>query len=199
LVSSFVQQIGKKVHESGLRELVRKAIHQLSRIELTYDRVLAAYDKLPPKHDAEINVRDLLHHIMSELPALNRKTVKLYCDHAEAVVSGDAYRLLFALTSMLAYLVRSRANTGSIKVKVQQVNSMLEISMSGPVQHVTSRGQLESLVEKTRAQIALGDDVLERIAQEFGGIFERHPLQNGREYLSLQIPAAAQPSPNVFN
>jgi hypothetical protein len=141
----------------------------------------------------------LLHHIISELPTLNRRAIKLSFDEGDAVIWGDAYRLLFALTSMLAYLLRSRANTGSIKIKVQRVDSMLEISMSGPVQPVTPRGELESLIEKTRAQIALGDDVLERIANEFHGVFERHPQPTGRERLLLRIPSATRPTENMFN
>ena len=44
LLSSFVQQIGKKVEDEKLRDLTRKAMRQLGRIELTYDRVLASYD-----------------------------------------------------------------------------------------------------------------------------------------------------------
>jgi GAF domain-containing protein/nitrogen-specific signal transduction histidine kinase len=198
LVSTFIQQIGKNVKDSGLRELSEKAVRQLSRVELTYDRVLAACDpdELPPKRDDKVDLRSVLHRVLSELPALNRRSVKLHFCEGDVLVLADPYRVLFAVSSILTYLLRSRADASSIKIKVEKVKptvsrpAMVAVSMSGPVPPVSPHGELESLVEETRTEIALGDSVLRRIAQECGGVFDRYREKNGRERLTLQIPAA---------
>jgi PAS domain S-box-containing protein len=192
LLSSFVQQIGQKVENEKLRDLTRKAMRQLGRIELTYDRVLASYDAqtLPAARKVPVDVNLALDHILSELPSLERRAVRLSAGKGQAVVNADPYRVLFALNSMMAYLLRSRANAEPIVIKVQELNGAVEVSMWGAVQQTTPLGELAALVESTRTQIALGEEALMRIAKDCAGAFERQQQANGRERLSLSLAAA---------
>jgi hypothetical protein len=66
------------------------------------------------------------------------------------VVSADPYRVLFALDSMLAYLLRSRANAEPIVITVRQLSGGTEVSMCGAVQQGQPLGGLAALVETTR-------------------------------------------------
>src|SRR4029450_11321873 len=110
LLSSFVQRIGQKVQDEKLQELTKKAIRQLDRIELTYDRVLASYgaQALPAARKVPVDVNCALEHILSELPSSERQAVRLSAGEDRTVADADPYRVLFALGSMLAYLLRSR-------------------------------------------------------------------------------------------
>jgi PAS domain S-box-containing protein len=192
LLSSFVQQIGRKVDDEKLQDLSRKAMRQLGRIEMTYDRVLASYDAqtLPAARKVPVEVNLALDHVLSELPSLDRRAVRLSAGKEKAVVNADPYRVLFALNSMMAYLLRSRANAEPIVIKVQGLNGAVEVSMTGAVQQTTPLGELAALVESTRTQIALAEEALMRIAKDCGGAFERQRQANGRERLSLSLAAA---------
>src|SRR5262245_34507655 len=189
LLSSFVQQIGQKVRGQKLRDLTRKAMRQLARIELTYDRVLACYEAqtLPAPRKAPVDIRLALEHILSELPLLEREAVTLSVGRRPAMVEADPYRVLFALGSMMAYLLRSRASAGRIVVTIRHPAGGLEVSMTGPVQEAAPLGELATLVEATRTQIALGEDALARIARDCSGAFERQQQSNGRARLSLRL------------
>jgi PAS domain S-box-containing protein len=193
LLSSFLQQIGKQVDEPNLRDLAAKAMRQVGRIELTYDRVFASHGgrTLATARKDRINVKRVLDHVLSELPELERQAVKLSAKARRAVVRADTYRVLFALSSMLAYLLRSRADAEPIAVGVRILNGNVDVTMTGAVQSIPLPSRLAALLEATRSEIALGHDGLARVAAECGGTFERVQQKNGRQRLSLRLPAAA--------
>jgi putative methionine-R-sulfoxide reductase with GAF domain len=193
LLSSFLRQIGHKPKDKDVQDLTRKALRQLDRIELTYDRVLLACngtETLPTAHEAPLDVNLVLDHILSELPRLERRAVKRSTVNGQAMVKADPYRVLFALNSMTAYLLRSRTNAESIIIKVRTLKDAVEVSMTGAVQQTTPLGELAVLVETARTQIALGADTLAQLAAACGGTFERRTQVKGRERLSLRLPAA---------
>lgn len=190
LISSFVQRIGHQVTDTKIQDLAKKAMRQLNRVELTYDRVLASYQaqSLPARKDVPFNVKSALDHILSELPDLERKSIRVSKESHGAVLA-DPFRLVFALNSMLAYLLRSRSDDKPIVVKVVEQGKFVEISMTGAVLQTQPVGNLAALVDATRAEIALGGDVLRQIAKEAGGDFEVHLQKSGREQLCLRIAA----------
>src|SRR5262249_9818452 len=192
LLSSFIRQISHKVEDMDLQDLTRKAMRQLDRIELTYDRVLACYgaQALPPAQETPLDVNLVLDHILSDLPRLERQAVRRSSVNGQAMVNADPYRTLFALNSMTAYLLRSRTNAEPIAIKVRTLKNAVEVSMTGAVPQTTPLGELAALVESTRTQIALGADTLTRIAAACGGTFERRPQGKRRARLSLRLAAA---------
>jgi hypothetical protein len=191
LLSSFIQLIGEEVKDEGLQDLVTKAMRQLGRVELTYDRVLAAYDAqtLPPARDVPLDVNRALDHILSELPALERRFIRISACKGQPPVNADPYQVLFALGSMLAYLLRSRSSAERIVIKVHRSDDAVEVAMTGAVRRTPRRGGLADLVEAARTRIALGENALTRIAKDHGGNFERRPQGPGRERLSLRLAA----------
>jgi PAS domain S-box-containing protein len=192
LVSSFVQQIGTTVTDKNMQELVRKTVRQLGRIELTYDRVLASYDagKLPPERRVPIEVGRIVQHVVSELPKMAGDSVKTTVQSGQMVVLADTYRLLFALESMIAYLLRSRSSSETISIAVRRVDGFAEVAMSGPVQQASQLGEFARVVEATRTAIALGEEVLQQIIAAWGGKFKRR--QTGQlESLSIRLPLSS--------
>lgn len=191
LLASYIQQIDHRTSDQKLRDLTAKALRQIGRIELTYDRVLASYDaqSLSPPQKVRLDVGQAIEHVLSELPQLERSAVS-FASHPVTAVNADPYRLLFALSSMLAYLLRSRPNAERIVVNVRQPRGSIEVCMTGAVQQRQREGELAALVETTRSQIALGEGALARMAAECGGSFERRQQPSGRERLALRLPAA---------
>jgi len=191
LLASYVHQIEHRTNDEKLRDLTAKALRQIGRIELTYDRVLASYDaqSLPRAQKVRLDVAQAIEHVLSELPQLERSAVS-FGSHPASAVNADPYRLLFALSSMLAYLLRSRPNAERIVVNVRQPRGTVEVCMAGAVQQRLPVGELATLVETTRSQIALGEGALARMAAECGGSFERRQQPSGRERLALRLPAA---------
>ena len=58
LLASYIQQIDHRTSDQKLRDLTAKALRQIGRIELTYDRVLASYDaqSLSPPQKVRLDV-----------------------------------------------------------------------------------------------------------------------------------------------
>ena len=191
LVSSYVRQMKQKGGEDSA-DLADKAFRQLSRIELTYDRIFAAYGSrdMPQEQKARVNINQLIDHIRDELPESDRAAVQ-WTTAAEPIwVTAASYRLLFALESMLAYLLRSRG-TAEVTLEVSlSSDKFVEIVMAGLVPTVEPNGDLERLVEATRTEIALGQNLLEKIARECAGTFKREKQKGSREQLSLRLKLA---------
>lgn len=190
LVSSFVQQVRQNTTDDSLHDLVKKTIRQLGRIELTYSRVMASYGNTLPVKSGQAEINRVLSYLLSELPILSQKIVKLHASNQERWVSADEYALVFALESMLAYLLRARCGTGSITITVSDVGDSVEISMSGSVQETDATGKVADLVEATRTDIALGEDALSRMAAYYKGLFRRRRQPHGRQELSIRLPTA---------
>jgi PAS domain S-box-containing protein len=189
LVSSYVRQMRQKGGDDTV-ELADKAFRQLSRIELTYDRVFAAYgsSELPHEQKVRIDLNRVLEYILGELPESDRTTVKLATAEEPIWVMATSYRLLFALESMLAYLVRSRASAAPITIDVTTSSNKknIDIVMAGPVLTAEPNGDLQKLVEAMRTEIALGEHLLEKIARECGGTFKRQQ-KDTHEQLTLRL------------
>src|SRR5262249_35601713 len=128
-------------------------------------------------------------HIVSELPTLERRSVRISAGKGQPLVNADPYQVLFALGSMLAYLLRSRASAERISIKVHRSECAVEIAMTGAVRRTRRQGKLGDLVEAARTRIALGENAITRIAKDHGGNFERRPQGAGRERLSLRLAA----------
>jgi PAS domain S-box-containing protein len=190
LVSSFVQQIERKGAGSDLAKLASRALFQLSRVELTYDRIFASYDadRLPPARRIPVDINRVVDHILRELPDSDRQAVSWTRDDQTRSVLADPYRVIFALESMLTYLLRSRAKPQPIAVAMERVdNKVVEVSMTGPVEATEVNGALEKVVEQTRMEIALGEPLLKRIAVECGGTFSRKQQPGDQEQLSIRM------------
>jgi signal transduction histidine kinase len=189
LVSSFVKWIGEETRDERLQELARKAARQLGRIELTYDRVLASYETqtLPAKQDVAVNIRQTLHHILDEVPQRERDTIVEKDDATIVSVSADPFRVFFALNSMLAYLLRARSANEAIEISTLKRGGSVAVSMTTQVPGVLETHDLAAMIEATRTEIALGKDLLNRIAGEMGGEFTFRRQRNGRERLTLRL------------
>lgn len=192
LVSSYVRQMGEKGDEAAA-DLVDKAFRQLSRVELTYDRVFAAYGsgELPQEQKVRIDLSRVIEYILAELPKGERGMVKLEGGDEPLWVMAASYRLLFALESMLAYLMRLRASAAPITIEVGVAGrNYVDIVLTGSVRGELPNGELEVLVEAMRTEIALGERLLEKIAGESGGSFRRRRLKGNHEQLSLRLKLA---------
>ena len=192
LVSSYVRQMKQK-GGGDTADLADKAFRQLSRIELTYDRVFAAYNSndLPHEQKSRIDVNQLIDYILAELPESERATVKLATVDEAVWVTAASYRVLFALESMLAYLVRWRASAAPITIDVSVAAAKyVDVVLTGPVHMVEPNGELEKVVEAMRTEIALGERLLEKIARESGGSFKREQQKDNQERLSLRLNLA---------
>jgi PAS domain S-box-containing protein len=191
LVSSFVQQIGRKTSEPEFQDLASKAMSQLHRVELTYDRVFGAYDagRLPSAQRITIDINQAINDLLENLPKSDRATIRVTSSNGAASVRADPYRVVFALESMLTYLLRARASASAITIEVRRASSKIEVVMTGPVERTDVNGGLEKIVESTRMDIALGEPLLERIAAECGGSFSRQRKRGkgGYEQLSIQM------------
>jgi hypothetical protein len=79
-------------------DLAEKAICQLGRIELTYDRLFASYgsNELPHEQKAMINISQVIDYILAESFASNCPTVK-WSDRREPTVPAASHRVLFVL------------------------------------------------------------------------------------------------------
>jgi PAS domain-containing protein len=191
LLASYLRRLGQPVERETLLDLSSKAMRQIDRIELTYDRVLAAYGKeaLPPARASAFDLGRLINYILSDLPLLERMEIKAP-EKMDLGVSADPYRILFALSSMLSYLLRSRANAEPIVIAVSATGTKVEVAMTGAVRQNPGAGDLAALVNATRAEIGLARTALIQIARDSGGEF-RSRRSKERERLVLRLPAAA--------
>jgi len=193
LLSSFMKQIGEQVKDELLHDIVRKATRQLGRIELTYDRVLASYEPrtLPAKLDETVDIRQTLQHILTDVPQRERDRIVENIGPATMSVSADPFRVFFSLNSMLAYLLRARAANERIEISTSKRDGSVIVQMTTRLPKVLETHDLAAMIEATRAEIALGKDLLGRLAEDMGGKFTFKRQKDGREWLTLRLIISA--------
>src|SRR5262249_16047795 len=89
---------------------------------------------------------------------------------------------------------RARSANDPIEISTQKRNGGVLITMSSHVPEVRETHDLAALIEATRAEIALGKDLLERIAGEMGGDFTFKRQRDGRERLAFRLELSRRKS-----
>jgi PAS domain-containing protein len=194
MISTFVRHIATLAEKSdpAVASLAEHAIKQLSRVELTYDRLIESDSRV--RRRSKVDLAALLAETIGALPPLQRGLVRIKPTPGRLpLLRCDRARVATALESMLAYLLRVGTADNPISARLRAADCCLELRLFKPRLVVGDAALPEesgvgSATDEARARAALDEPRLYQLAALHGGRFSRHRGAHG-ETLRLVLAA----------
>jgi PAS domain S-box-containing protein len=200
LVSGMLLRL-KRVADDGVKDVVDKAIRQLSKVEITYDRLLYCdEDSSPNLALAALNVRELLRAVRDEFPASDRTSITLRAPNNLPEIECDRHQMMFVLESILQYLLRFNPRSKKVTIRAEATSDGVIMRISGFARNVHGlSGDVADPHEWGRSQLLLSERVIRRfIVQNHRGHYKSAVGPDGRITFEIALPyemsAAAQPA-----
>ncbi len=200
LVSSFVRQIGRQAADQAprLADMAGRAVEQLGRVELTYNRVIGQVNRTVQLEP--VNLDGVLGMILAGLPEDRRRAVQCQAEPTRPVWA-DRAQLADAVSAMLAYLLRIGDADAPISVRVRGFGDAMGLSMTkqaagapgaAPSTRAAGGPSAPDAADEALARFALDEPGLHQFAASHHGLFRRRRTVEG-ETLRLVLRTKEAP------
>jgi PAS domain S-box-containing protein len=185
LALSWLNRLKSESQSITTTETLDKAIRQLHKVRLTYDR-LSLYDKEKetlPYDELLFDIPELLDSVLSNFPKTEAKKIDRHVEEGMPYLRGDLFQLSFCLESILSYLLRFAPEDEKIELRVSQIPDWLRIEICGFFPGLPG-GKFEetankTLVSRTLTEMALGEEIIKKFVSNHKGIFHE-PEREGK-------------------
>jgi putative methionine-R-sulfoxide reductase with GAF domain len=192
--SNIIRQIAKIPDiDISVVDAVDRAIQQLNRVELTYDRIVRSFSSNQITTDivALIDLEHVVELALSELPSMSKSNILFSSTSKGIHVSASAYNLMFVVKSVIGYYIRYSTRDSPTKAYLKQENNRAVLSFVGRGAGIADiKTTLESVIEETKARVSLGEGVLIKVIERQNGTFSWFHSDDGLEEVSISLPLA---------
>jgi hypothetical protein len=194
LASAWLQRLQRKSEQypDDTANVLQKALWQLKRVDITYER-LALYGQDAGKAEFReilLNAGDLLRRTLANFPPQLLSVRGL--DRNDLYVRGDAFEIEFAIESALSFLQRFLPDNGRVEVAVSSPEGRLVIRMEAPFPtHADCQGSPDAAPEavcQAVRELALGAEIIEKFMQHHHGTFRRESAAADHVCFQLDLP-----------
>jgi PAS domain S-box-containing protein len=196
LSCSWLQRLKASVDASA-QEVLDKALRQLQKVEITYDRLalFKSNQEVTPYHEVPLDLGRLLRACVDELPA----TDCIVCeglDSAAPLIPADPFQLSFVFKSILSYLMRFETEPGQIHASMTVDGAMFSVTISGPYVAGNTARRLrrksdEALV-RTLSEMALGEQVIRKFISNHKGKYYEPEIKPDLIVFRIELPFPAE-------
>lgn len=191
LALSWLNRLKSESQSITTTETLDKAIRQLHKVRLTYDR-LSLYDKEKetlPYDELLFDIPELLDNVLSNFPKTEAKKIDRHVEEGMPYLRGDLFQLSFCLESILSYLLRFAPEDEKIELRVSQIPDWLRIEIRGFFPGVPGEKFEETasktLLSRTLTEMALGEEIIKKFVSNHKGIF--HEPERDGEIIKFRI------------
>ena len=195
LLFAWLRRLYDEDVDTPASDVIDKAIRQLRRIELTYER-LVLHDVR--KEHGEFNpvlfdIQSLVKMALDEFPRSESTRVMRDIPESLPQLQGDLFQLTFVLQTILSYLLRFASVDECIRVVARPEEGRVRIVITGfnPVAKTVEAEMDNDVLLKARARmdVALGETVIRRfIVGNHNGTYERVPVGKDKVDFRLTLP-----------
>jgi PAS domain S-box-containing protein len=194
LAFSWIQRVQRKAEQSGgdAAEILQKALVQLKKADLTYERLAFYSDRstaVAASKEMLINAGDLLKRTLAIMP-----TGVVRFDPAgapELYIRSDPFETEFAIESTVSYLERFLPADQGVEVNLSSEPGKVLIHIQGPLPEEPGGGaETSDRVCQTLHEMALGSDIIRTFMQQHGGDYRQERLPGGIVRFELSFPQA---------
>lgn len=191
LAFSWLDRLKRETKNDNLRETLDKTLRQLTKVELSYDR-LALYDErhgIIPYNELLLDISEFLNTVLDEFPASERDMIDIEGGDSSHYLRGDLFQLSFCFATILSYLVRFVPEKRKISVKISSHSALVKIQINGFVPDPTKQPSFDivtsRLSSKVVAQMALNEKLISAFIRTHNGVF--HPPKREGEKIEFRI------------
>jgi PAS domain S-box-containing protein len=192
-LSRIKGDLAKRSNDIGnirhIADVVDKAMRQLKKVELPYERVLLTTEKSGglPYNGRLLDIVRLVDDTVAELPEADQSRIDKEIAGSLPHLRGDPRQLAFILRTILFYLLRFLPEDERITLRLFRVDLTLHIVIKGVVPEHAVEGELEDPAAGLLAEVSLGQHVIERFVQQHGGTYEP-PAAGGDAEFRITLP-----------
>jgi PAS domain S-box-containing protein len=200
LVFNWLQNLQSHVVEASVLDVLEKAILQLNKVELTFDR-LALFDtsKATPQYSASLlRINNFLGSLIDEFPVAERRRIRVASgqDLDSVLVWGDAFQLSFVFKSILGYFLRSSSWEESVSIQCKTGMDGISFLISGPstnlMSNMTGRRSSDRVLKRALWEMALAEEVIRQFVQNHDGAFGEELAEEGKRCFRINLPTASK-------
>ncbi|MFC1516259.1 GAF domain-containing protein [Thermodesulfobacteriota bacterium] len=193
MIFSWLKKLKRESESDSNIEILDKAIRQLRKVELTYDR-LALYEKEKgdiPYTELLLSISEVLNNVIDELPKTDIKKIDIEYVHELPYLLGDIFQLSFSFMSILSYLLRFVPDDEKIRVKIMLEKETVVTRIDGFIPELSKEEtKVQSLIAKTLAEMSLGENIIKAFVNNHGGKFH-NPVRKGNQInFQVDLPTA---------
>jgi len=194
LVLSWLNRLKSKSETNTTTETLDKAIRQLHKVRLTYDR-LALYDtekETLPYNELLFDIPELLDSVLSDFPKSETEKIDIQIEESTPYLRGDLFQLSFCFETVLSYLLRFTPEDERIRLRVSQIPDWLRTEISGffpglPGEKFEETAN-ETLVSRTLTEMALGEGIVRKFVGNHKGIFHEPEREGNTIKFRIDLP-----------
>ncbi len=161
---------------ADVMDLVDKAQKQIRKADLPLERVLrlASATDDEPLPLTIVDLRDLLHTLVAQLPKSQASAVRLHASESSVLARGAVHELAFCLQNALAFLLRHKAQCDVVDVKVGHAQDIAMVSLGLISAEGSSPSETPLEVEGREhvREFGLAEPVIVGLMQRMGGRYQ---------------------------
>lgn len=163
-------------------ELIDKSLQQIRKADMPLERMvrLAVRDQGGALPRTNFDLQDALARVIREFPEHEAKDIQLHISGRGYDVHAPRHELLFCVRSLLAYLMRRKAQVDSVDLRLESNHKDAVIALS--IDHKPDDAGPESDLE-----LALAEPVIRNLMDRMGGQYV--PCGDGHCHFELRFNA----------
>jgi PAS domain S-box-containing protein len=202
LLYSWLNQLKQEDVADSYDDILDKAVRQLRKLELTYDRMAfyvlhEDWKKKNGYHPFLLNFTEVLDNIKSDLPQTDIDKILWELDKPRRYLNGDLFQLVFCFKAVLSYLLRfAPIGKQTVKFKLSEKNRELVVEMSGrypgrAMKRPEDKGDRRTL-SRTLAEMALGEKTIRTIIKNHRGKYHNPKLSAHSATFRIDLPLSQE-------
>ncbi len=196
LAFGWIQRMKKTTRNKEIGETLGKALKQLSKVEMTYNR-LALYDQeegVLPYREVLLSVSEVADYVLSEFPESERNRISDKLEEKLPYLRGDLFQLTFCLETILSFLLRYLPQDEKIRLEIFSEDGWVITRIAGFMPDLRDQRSVglarQEAVAKTIMQMALGDEMIKRFVDNHKGKFFRETGEGSLGVFEIRLPFA---------
>jgi hypothetical protein len=179
--------------------MIKQAIAQIGKVEMTYDRLIASCDRqrLPQLSQRSLDLTKVIRRALEQLdlPAGSSSSVEVDVPTEPIVVRADSYQLAFVIKSILTFILRAASPDRPVKVSLRPAGDFATVRVVGLAPQLPDsnapRDPITDAEEEARGRVILAEPVLQQIVEvNHRGKFKRSRPTPETDCFELQLPIA---------
>lgn len=193
LGEAFLEEAVEQTGDEA-RELIDKTLRQIRKADMPLERMvrIAVRDQGHPLPRTNFDLREAMKRMVDEFPEHEAKDIEFHAQDDIVPVQAARHELLFCVRSLLAYLMRRKAQVEAVDIRVESTGPDAVIALA--LGHKTGGSEREETPEELAAEfsdsdmeLTLAEPVIENLMKRMGG--EYVPAAPGRWQFQLRFHA----------
>jgi PAS domain S-box-containing protein len=198
LAFGWLQSLKARSGDRTLTDTLEKALRQLRKVEITYDR-LALYDQekgILPYNEVLFGMPEIVDHLRATFPVPETDKMVFHLHPPLPYLKGDLFQLNFCFESILSFLLRHLPPEEKIHMDVSCAKRWVLTQVRGFLPKAAAEApradQASDGVSRTLAQMALSSNVIEQFLRNHNGSIAVRPGKGYARIFDIRLPAAGE-------